>query len=123
VPVLIRDEGPLPDNAIVIRGGLMLVRDLANAAERCEEHFGFPGLSVFARSGPSVRELLLSARALRLYPVIRQSSAGDLRALRCELLPTGVAPHFTLRLADASFRTLSLVRDAFGPPFPNPVFR
>ena len=101
----------------------MLARDLALAAERCEAQFGFPGISVFGAAGVGFRELLLAAPALRTYRVVRQTRAGPLRELGGELLATGAPPHFTLRLPATDFATLALLRDAFGPPIPNPLAR
>ena len=101
----------------------MLARDLALAAERCEAQFGFPGISVFGAAGLGFRELLLAAPALRTYRVVRQARAGPLREFGCELLAPGAPPHFTLRLPATDFATLALLRDAFGPPIPNPLAR
>lgn len=101
----------------------MLARDLALAAERCDAELGYPGLSVFAAARIGFRELLLAARPLRAYSVVRRASAGQLRAIGCTLIPTGAPPHFTLRLPDAGFPTLAAVREVFGPPIPNPVAR
>ena len=101
----------------------MLARDLAMAAARCEAQFGYPGISVFASPDLGLRELVMAAPPLRLYAVIRRATAGPLRGLGCELVPTGAAPHFTLRLPTSDYPMLSRVRQAFGPPIPNPVSR
>lgn len=101
----------------------MLARDLAFAAERCEAAAGYPGISVFAAPGLSFRELLLAAPALRVYGAVRRTTARVLRGEGYELIPTGAAPHFTLRLQDTEFPTLARLRDVFGPPIPNPLAR
>lgn len=123
MPLTSRSEPPLPDEALVLRGGMMLARDLALAAERCEAQLGFPGISVFAATGTGFRELLLAAPALRTYRVVRRSTAGAVRSLGCELVATGIAPHITLRLPGTDFATLARLRDLFGPPIPNPLAR
>lgn len=123
MPLTLRSESPLPDDALVVRGGMMIARDLAMAAERCESEFGFPGLSVFGASGVGLRQLLLAIPDLRRYGVVRRTTAGRLRAFGCELIPTGAEPHFTLRLPDTDFATLARLRDLFGPPIPNPLIR
>ena len=108
---------------MVLRGGMMLARDLAVAAERCEAELGFPGISVFAAAGVAFRALLLAAPQLRTYRVVRCTTAGPLRRMGCELVPTGSAPHFTLRLPATDFAALARLRDLFGPPIPNPLAR
>ncbi|HEX5266307.1 MAG TPA: hypothetical protein VFW24_06000 [Acidimicrobiales bacterium] len=123
MPLTLRSEPGLPDSAIVVRGGAMLARDLALAAQRTEADLGYPGVSVFASPSLGFRELVLAAPALRVYSVVRRSTAAAVRALGCELIATGAPPHYTLRLPDAEFPTLARLRDAFGPPIPNPGAR
>jgi hypothetical protein len=123
VPLTVREEARLPDEALVVRGGMMLARDLALAAERCEAELGFPGISVFAAADLGFRALLLAAPQLRTYRVVRRATAAAVRALGCELVPTGAAPHFTLRLPAVGFATLARLREAFGSPIPNPLAR
>lgn len=118
MPLTLRLDPPLPDDALVLRGGMMLARDLRVAAERCEAALGFPGISVFAAAGASFRELLLAAPALRTYRVVRRTTAGAVRRVGCELVATGASPHFTLRLPAVDFPTLARLRDVFGPPIP-----
>lgn len=101
----------------------MLARDLAMAAERCEIELGFPGVSVFCAAGVGLRELLVAAPQLRVYGVVRRTTAGVVRDFGAELVATGAAPHFTLRLPDAAVATLARLRDLFGPPIPNPLVR
>jgi len=67
--------------------------------------------------------LLLAAPGLRVYRVMRRSTAGVLRLAGFDLLPAGAPPHFTLRLPGRDFSTLAQVRDLFGPPVPNPLAR
>jgi len=108
---------------MVVRGGMMLARDLAMAAARCEAQLGYPGISVFASTEVGLRELVLAAPALRLYTVVRRATAGALRQLGCSLVPTGAAPHYTLRLPGSDYPLLARLRQAFGPPIPNPAHR
>jgi len=123
MPVALRDEASLPDKACVVRGGMMMARDLAMASERCQAALGFPGISVFAAPTTSLRSVLLVAPQLRVYTVVRRTTARALRKFGAELLPTGASPHFTLRLPDVEFATLARLRDLFGPPIPNPLAR
>ena len=76
MPLTIRPEPPLPDEALVLRGGMMLARDLALAAERCGAQLDFPGISVFTAAGTGFRERLLAAPALRTSG---SSGAGPVR--------------------------------------------
>lgn len=114
MPLTTRSEPPLPDEALVLRGGMMLARDLALAAERCEAQLGFPGISVFAATD--------TGSGSSCWP-LRRSTAGAVRSLGCELVPTGIAPHVTLHLPGTDFATLARLRDLFGPPIPNPLAR
>ena len=121
MPLTIREEADLSDDTTVVRGGMMLARDLAMAAARCEAQFGYPGISVFASVNLGMRELVLASPPLRPYAVVRRTTVGELRRLGCDLVPTGAAPHYTLRLPGADYPTLARVRQAFGPPIPNPT--
>lgn len=104
MPLTTRPEPPLPADALVLRGGMMLARDLALAAERCKAQFGFPGISVFGAAGVGFRELLLAAPALRTYRVVRRTTAGVVRELGCELLATGASTSFHPAPASHRFR-------------------
>lgn len=111
----------LSDDALVVRGGLMLLSDLERAAEVCQASLGFPGISVYAADGLGLAELVMATPLA--HSQLRWSRAGRLRAAGFALEPTRSWPHYTLRLTDASPAELRRVEQTFSPPEPNPRHR
>jgi hypothetical protein len=108
-----------------VRGGRDTIGKLLRHAQRTARAWsldGHPllGISVYAVLDMPVDELL--SRRFATFPTICLPTAGDLRALRFELLPTGLRPHFTIRLHSADQQELTRLLDAFGPPQRNPQY-
>lgn len=93
----IRQEPPLADDDIVVRGGILAFDSLKNAAEVCQARFGIHGISVCASPGESLEVLRTSGPVVK-YTQHRVTTAGHLRALGFRLIPTGRSPHYTLDL-------------------------
>ena len=57
-PVVLRDEVPPDDAAVVVRGGLLSPESVQRTVERCRREYGFLGLSVYGAIGITVAELV-----------------------------------------------------------------
>jgi len=90
----IRGGYELPPNALVVRGGQMLLSDLSKNAIDTAQKYGLLGISVFAADVPNLTDLL--SRVPLPWRIIGVATRGDLSDW--ELLPTFRAPHYTLRL-------------------------
>jgi hypothetical protein len=78
------------------------------------------GISVFAVLDMTLDELL--SRRFATFAIISLPTAGDLRSHGFDLLPTGLRPHFTIRLHSADQPELTRLLDALGPPQRNPQY-
>jgi hypothetical protein len=113
----------LPDETIVLRGGVMQPRDLEVNAYTHYDEFSEYALSVFAVPGA---DLATTARvADRPNASIRVTTAGRIRAAGYELRRSEPPPgHADLKLpnppTDADWETLRVV---FDDPIPNPYRR
>lgn len=123
---LLRDEEPLGENVVVVRGGPNSIERLLEHAQRTHDAYtldGEPvwGVSVFCALddvGPGSLDALL--RRFASYRIVHLPTVGDVAAAGFNLLPTFKRPHFTIRLDDADDATLSRLLDALGPARPNP---
>jgi hypothetical protein len=93
-PAPLRDEPPLPDDAIVVRGGEMKHENLDVAAGTNFDEFGEYGLTVYSEEGLTAREI--HAKYLSRYRKARVSTAGKIRQLQCELKPTHEPGHYDI---------------------------
>jgi hypothetical protein len=110
----------LPDDTIVLRGGVMEARDLQVNAFTHYDEVGEYALSVFAVPGA---DLETTARvADRPNAAVRVTTAGRIRAAGYEVVSSEPpAGHADIRLpnppTDADWETL---RAVFDDPIPNP---
>lgn len=114
-----RDEPPLDDEALLVRGGQFRVTHVLSRAEACERRLGFAGVSVaHAASGVLVDLCELSPRLLD-YDVCATTTAGRVRA-HFEIAATGAVPHFSIVLPAADLASVRLLRSLFDIAVPVP---
>jgi hypothetical protein len=118
----LRAEPPLSEAAVLVRGGPDTQDKLARHARRTARAWSLDGqpllgISVFAVLDIPLNELL-SAR-FATYRMIHMPTAARLRDRGFELLPTGLRPHYTVRLRRADSIELDELLAALGPPAAN----
>jgi hypothetical protein len=118
----LRAEPPLSKATVLVRGGPDTQDKLARHARRTARAWSLDGqpllgVSVFAVLDISLDELL-SAR-FATYRMIHLPAAARLRDRGFELLPTGLRPHYTVRLRRADSVELDELLAALGPPVAN----
>jgi hypothetical protein len=104
-----RQVGHLPDDAVVIRGGMMQRKDMAASARRYAQICGGTyGITVWSWPGLTAGEIALRVKETHaggLNPVahgrMRQSTAGKIRTVGPDgrsfgLVKTGAEGHYTL---------------------------
>lgn len=114
---LIRDEAPLPDDAILVRalfgahvGGTAFERTVLIAdAARNFELFGYYGLSLWATSAEWPVDRVLAEKSQKAARAAL-FTAGDLRDRGLGLVPSGRAPHFDTSVGLVSGRTFGSVQ-------------
>lgn len=115
-----RDDRPLPDDSLVLRGGRMVISDLRRNAIATLQRMGRLGVSVRAGRGADIEELAENPFPLP-HAVIRVTTVGRLRAAGFEIEATGAYAHCTVWLPDATHERLEHLRAAFDDPAPNPA--
>lgn len=118
-PLPLRKEEPPHDDVVVVRGGAMGRKSLRGGAARSHTLFGLYGLSVYG-AAESDTDVLLGVEQLARYGLVRLSSFGVLRTAGFAVLPSFVAPHFTVVLAHVDDALLDQMVACFGPAVPNP---
>jgi hypothetical protein len=118
----LRAEPPLSETAILVRGGPDTRDKLARHAHRTARAWSLDGqpllgISVFANLDIPLDELLSSRFAT--YRMIHLPTAASLLDHGFDLLPTGLRPHYTVRLLRADSAELSEILEALGPPVAN----
>ena len=118
----LRSEPPLSETTILVRGGPDTRDKLGRHAHRTARAWSLDGqpllgISVFAILDIPLDELL-SAR-FATYRIIHTPTAAQLRDRGFELLPTGLRPHYTVRLLRADSLELGELLAALGPPMAN----
>jgi hypothetical protein len=121
----LRAEPPPARSTRLVRGGRDTIEKLLRHAQRTARAWsldGHPllGISVFAVLDMPLDELL--SRRFATFPTICLPTAGDLYAHRFELLPTGLRPHFTIRLHSADQQELTRLLESLGPAQRNPQY-
>jgi hypothetical protein len=121
----LRDDLPLAETTLVVRGGRDSAEKLRRHAERTARAWALDGqpllgISVFAVLGTSLDDLL--RRRFTSFRTIYLPTAGQLGELGFELLATGQRPHFTVRLRTADDPELAELLAALGPARPNPQY-
>jgi len=109
----------LPDDAVVVRHGCMLLGDLRKTAQTCFDIHGVYGVSVSAHEEWSVEEI---ARASHLsHASICTTTAGELRAAGFEVEFTFSGNHATIKLpTKPDDELLQRLQGVFGSPEANP---
>jgi hypothetical protein len=106
---LIRDEAPLPDDAILVRL-LFDGREDGSAFDRARligdanlnfTEFGYYGLSMWGAVGSRSLESVLAGRC-KFSRWVALYRAADLRFRGLEIVPSGVEPHYDATVRDAS---------------------
>lgn len=123
---LLRDEEPLGETVVVVRGGPNSIERLLEHAQRTHAAYTLDGeplwdVSVFCALedvGPGSLDALL--RRFASYRIVHLPTVGNVAAAGFDLLPTFRRPHFTIRLDDAEGATLARLLDVLGPAQPNP---
>jgi hypothetical protein len=118
----LRAEPPLSEAAVLVRGGPDTREKLARHARRTARAWSLDGqpllgISVFAVLDIPLNDLL-SAR-FATYRMIHLPTAAALGDHGFDLLPTGLRPHYTVRLRRADGTELNELLDALGPPVAN----
>lgn len=118
----LRAEPLLSEAAVLVRGGPDTQDKLARHARRTARAWSLDGqpllgISVFAVLDIALDDLL-SAR-FATYRMIHMPAAARLRDCGFELLPTGLRPHYTVRLRRADSIELDELLAALGPPVAN----
>jgi hypothetical protein len=118
--------GPVPQATVtVVRGGSDTPEKLRRHAERTARAWSldgraFLGVSVFAVLDGPLDDLLRQRFAN--FRNIHLSTADRLASHGFKLLPTGLRPHFTVRLRRANDPELGRLLAALGDARPNPQY-
>lgn len=104
----VRDEPPLDEATVVLRGNLLTEATLAITASDNYEVYGFYGVSVWAVVGGVTSDSLLATK-LAKQEVVAFFTAGDLRAAGLELRPTGALPHYDVVHTDVGQLVAKLI--------------
>jgi hypothetical protein len=107
-----RDEPPLDDDALLVRGGQFRVAHVLSRAEACERRLGFPGVSVAHAPTGVLVDLCELSPGLLDYDECSTTSAGRVRE-HFEIAATGAVPHFSIVLAAADHASVQLLRGLF----------
>ena len=121
----VREEQPLRNASVVLRGGpdtVSLLRSHARRLNRLYALDGAPvfGISVFVVSsdiGPTSERTILSKK-LHSYPTIYRTTVGDLVDAGLDVLPTFAAPHYTVLIPNLD--AVAELAVAFGKLVRNP---
>jgi hypothetical protein len=94
-PAPLRDEPPLPDDAIVVRGGEMKHRDLERSAATNYDETGEYALTVWSEIGLTAEQI---HQKYIPHPKARWSTADRVRGAGYELKPTWDPAHYDIVL-------------------------
>jgi hypothetical protein len=118
----LRAEPPLSETTVLVRGGPDTQGKLGRHAHRTARAWSLDGqpllgISVFAILDIPLDDLL--AARFATYRVIHLPTAAALVDHGFDLLPTGLRPHYTVRLRRADDAELNELLGALGPPGAN----
>jgi hypothetical protein len=117
-----RENDDLPDDAIVVRGGLMQnIDEMVEDARDEMARVGYPGLSVRAGTGVTVEELVRAGQVPNNQIV--ESTAGRLREDGYSFVKIPGEYHYNIVLPSLDPKTVAQLADSFDGPQPNPVPR
>lgn len=122
---VLRDEAPVDDLLLVVRGGLNGLSDvvLDRSVADCWDEHGFFGVSVFAAPGDDLVMLSRANPAIRIRRQVRVARVGGLRAAGFEVAATFSRPdQYSVVLPDASSTTFASLRSCFSDPVENPGY-
>lgn len=94
-----RDEPPLDDDALLVRGGQFRIAHVLSRAEMCERRLGFPGVSVAHAVTGLLTDLCELSPRLLDYDECTVTTAGRVRR-HFQIAATGASPHYSIVLAD-----------------------
>lgn len=119
VEVRERDEPPLDDDAVLVRGGQFRVAHVLARAEACDRRLGFPGVSVAHAVTGRLADLCELSPRLLDYDECSVTTAGRVRE-HFDIAATGASPHFSIVLPEPDLLTIRALRDLFeiGLPLP-----
>lgn len=107
-----RDEPPLPDDALLVRGGQFRIAHVLARAEACHRRLGFPGVSVAHAETGLLEDLCDLSPRLLDYDNCAVTTAGQVRQ-RFEIAATGRHPHHSIVLPSADLVSVRALRDMF----------
>lgn len=121
----LRGEPPPADLVVLVRGGRDSIDKLRRHVMRTARAWSLDsaplfGISVFAVTDRTLETLL--ADRFASFRHVHLTGAGRVREAGFELLPTGLAPHFTVRLAGAGEPELRRLLAVLGPARDNPQY-
>lgn len=122
-PAPMRDEEPLPNEAVVVRGGVMSRTSIEAAAHANKEEHGVYAVSVFSRAGSTAAQIWLETPEIAppRYKKVRVSTVSRILAEGFQLAPTWESPHFDIVLPDPPDEATWLALDrAFDAPTSTP---
>lgn len=114
-------------STIVIRGWPLTVEGLRRNAEATSQRYSFDGDPFIAVSAEATvagwtKDAILSGSRLRTRRSYAQAMAGDILGAGFELLPTFVAPHYSIRLQTYTDDELEHLIAVLGEIHSNPHF-
>lgn len=114
-----RDEPPIDEAAVLVRGGQFRIGHVLDRAEACERRLGFPGVSVAHAVTGRLADLCELSPRLLDYDKCAVTTAGRVRQ-HFMIAPTGASPHFSIVLPAADIASVRLLRDVFEVGLPLP---
>lgn len=107
-----RDQPPLDDDALLVRGGQFRIAHVLSRAEMCERRLGFPGVSVAHAATGLLTDLCELSPRLLDYDECTVTTAGRVRR-HFQIAATGATPHYSIVLPAADLASVRLLRDLF----------
>ena len=123
-PIRLRDEST-PDRLVVVRLGSRTLSDdrLSESCEDAHDRWGIYGFSVLEVPGGDYQRLVRMSPIVADREWVLEASGQDLVTDGFPLLPTGQAPHWTVVLSSPTPDQFERIRQRFGEPRRNPVWR